>query len=167
MESKRPRINMVAAIGKNRVIGKGNQLLWTIPEDLKRFKQLTTSHPVIMGRKTFDSIAAMLGKPLPNRTNIVITRDTAWGYDGVVVAHSLDEALAKAGELDQEVFVIGGAQIYEQALPYTDRLFLTLIDDEKEGDAYFPAYEHLFTKVLNEESHEHKGLKYIWKDLEK
>jgi len=163
-----PRISMIVAIGKNRVIGKANTLLWHIPDDLKRFKTLTTSHPVIMGRKTFDSIVGMLGKPLPNRTNIVVTRDTTWKFEGVVTAHSLEEALAKAKTLDQEeIFVIGGAQIYEQALPRTDRLYLTLIDDTKEGDAYFPAYEHLFTKVLSEETHEHEGLRYRWIHLEK
>ncbi len=163
----KPRVSMVVAIGKNRVIGKGNTLLWHIPDDLKRFKQLTLGHPVVMGRKTFDSIVAMLGKPLPGRTNVVITRDTTWAHEGAVVAHSLEEALAKAKEVGEEVFVIGGAQIYAAALPHTDRLYVTLIADEKEGDAFFPAYETVFTKVLNEESHEHNGLKYIWKDLEK
>lgn len=162
------RVSTIVALGKNRVIGKGNTLLWHIPDDLKRFKALTTGHPVVMGRKTFDSIVAFLGKPLPNRTNIVVTRDSAWSAEGATVAHSLEEALTKAKELDpEEVFVIGGAQVYEQALPYTDRLYLTLIDDEKAGDAYFPPYEHLFTKTLSEEAHEHNGLHYRWIDLEK
>ncbi len=163
-----PRVSCIAAIGKNRVIGKGNTLLWHIPEDLKRFKMLTLGHPVIMGRKTFDSIVAMLGKPLPGRTNIVVTRNNEWKFDGVEVAHSLEEALSKAKELNtQEVFVIGGAQIYEQALPFTDRLYLTLIDDTKDGDVFFPAYEQLFTKVLIEEARKQEGLNYTWKDLEK
>ena len=121
-----------------------------------------------MGRKTFDSIVAMLGKPLPGRTNIVITRDEAWEHEGVVAAHSLEEALQKAAGLDQqEVFVIGGAQIYKQALPHTDRLYATLIEDGKEGDAFFPEYEKIFTKKIAEESREHNGLKYSWVDLEK
>lgn len=159
---------MVAAIGQKRELGYKGGLLWRLPEDLKRFKALTMGHPVVMGRKTFDSIVGMLGKPLPGRTNIVITRDQAWAHEGAVTAHSLEEALAKARELDQdEVFVIGGAQIYAAALPHTDRLYLTLIDDEKEADAYFPAYEHLFTKALNEELREENGIKFIWKDLEK
>ena len=168
-----PRISIIAAIGENRVIGKGNTLLWHIPDDLKRFKSLTLGHPVIMGRKTFESIAGMLGGPLPGRPNIVVTRDTGWNYQGpslldVSVTHSLKEALEKAGELDkEEVFIIGGAQIYEQALPYADRMYLTLIDDVKEADAYFPPYEHLFTKVVSEESREYEESKYRWVDLEK
>jgi len=142
--------------------------MWPIPEDLKRFKRLTMGHPVIMGRKTFESILTALGKPLPGRTNVVITRDTNYAPAGAVVAHSLDEAIQKASEIDsEEIFIGGGAQIYEQALPATDRLYLTLIDDEKPGDAYFPQYEHLFTKKLAEESGEHDGLKYKWVDLER
>jgi dihydrofolate reductase len=89
MESKHPRVSMIVAIGKNRVIGKSNILLWHLPEDLKRFKRLTLGHPVIMGRKTFDSIVGMLGKPLPGRTNVVITRDESWKHEGAVPAHSL------------------------------------------------------------------------------
>nr|AIA18932.1 Dihydrofolate reductase [uncultured bacterium] len=162
------RISAIAALGHNLAIGKGNELLWHIPEDLKRFKALTLGHPVVMGRKTFESIAAMLGKPLPGRPNIVITRDPTWRYEGVHVAHTVEDALALAKELDQEeIFVIGGAQIYEAALPHTDRLYLTLIDDTKEGDAYFPAYENIFTKKLSEEVREHDGLKYTWVDLER
>lgn len=131
-------------------------------------------HPVIMGRKTFESILHSLGKPLPGRTNIIVTRDPTCisrlnlDTEGVVAAHSLEEAVEKAREIDQEeIFIIGGAQIYEQALPIIDRLYLTLIDDEKPGDAYFPAYEHLFTKKLAEEAGEHNGLKYKWVDLER
>ncbi len=162
------RVSIVVAIGKNREIGKGNTLLWHIPEDLKRFKALTLGHPCIMGRKTFESIVAMIKKPLPGRTNVVITRDTSWKYDGVVSAHSVEDAIKKAKALDpEEVFIIGGAQIYESALPYTDRLYLTIIDDTKEADTYFPPYEHLFTKKLSEEIREHNGLKYIWVNLEK
>jgi dihydrofolate reductase len=169
-----PRVSVIAAIGRNREIGKGNTLLWHIPDDLKRFKALTLGHPVILGRKTFDSIVAMLGKPLPSRTNIVITRDpanlarTTLATNEVISADSIEDAIAKAKELDtEEIFVIGGAQIYEQALPFTDRLYLTLIDDSKEADSYFPAYEHLFTKKLAEEVREIEGLKYIWLELEK
>lgn len=156
-------ISAIAAIGTNRVLGKNNELLWRIPDDLKRFKNLTTGHVIIMGRKTFDSI----GKPLPNRTNIVITRDAAWQHEGVVAASSIEAALAQAKKIDSEIFIIGGAQIYAQALPHIERLYLTLIDDEKDGDTYFPTYETIFTKVIKEESHEHEGLKYKWVDLEK
>ena len=156
-------ISAIAAIGHNRVLGKNNELLWRIPDDLKRFKNLTTGHVIVMGRKTFESI----GKPLPNRSNIVITRDASWQHEGVLVAHSVEDALVKAKELDAEIFIIGGAQIYEQALPFTERLYLTLIDDSKEGDVYFPPYETLFTKIIGHEDREHKGLKYKWVDLEK
>lgn len=150
------------------VIGRQDKLMWPIPEDLKRFKRLTMGHPVIMGRKTFESILQSLGKPLPGRTNVVITRDPNYTHEGAVVVHSLEKAIEKASEIDsEEIFIGGGAQIYEQALPFTDRLYLTLIDDEKPGDAYFPPYEHLFTKKLAEESGEFNGLKYKWVDLER
>ncbi len=164
----KPRTSIIAALGKNREIGRGNELLWHIPDDLKRFKALTLGHPCIMGRKTFDSIVAILGKPLPGRPNIVVTRNPHWAFEGVLTANSLDDALAKAKEIDkEEIFIGGGANLWEQSLSFVDRLYLTLIDDEKEADSFFPAYEHLFTKVLKEESNEHNGLKYIWKDLGK
>ncbi|TSC68262.1 MAG: dihydrofolate reductase [Parcubacteria group bacterium Gr01-1014_56] len=164
----KPRISIIVSIGKNGVIGRSDKLMWPIPEDLKRFKELTMGHPVIMGRKTFESILTSLGKPLPGRTTIVITRDKKYQPSGAVVTHSLEEALAKAREIESgEIFIGGGAQIYEQALPFVDKLYLTLIDDEKEGDAYFPEYKHLFTKKIKEEVHEHNGLKYRFVDLEK
>ena len=166
-----PCTSIIAAVGRNRVLGKDNRLLWNIPEDLKRFKTLTLGHPCIMGRKTFDSIVAMLGKPLPGRNNIVLVKPDEDASNlagtGVIIAHSIPEALQKAHSLDNEVFIIGGAQIYTQALPYADRLYLTLIDDEKEGDAFFPEYEKLFTKKLSEETRKHNGLKYSWVELEK
>lgn len=163
-----PRIAIVVAIGKNREIGKNGKLLWHIPDDLKRFKALTLEHPVIMGRKTFESIISILGKPLPDRTNIVITRDKAWQYENVLVFSSLEDALAKARELDQEeVHIGGGAELYKQALPFVDRLYLTLIDDTKEADTYFPEYEQEFTKKISEETREHEGLKYSWVTLER
>lgn len=166
---QKPRISIVVAIGSNsRAIGKENKLLWHIPEDLKRFKALTLGHPVIMGRKTFDSIVAMLGKPLPERTNIVVTRDTEWKAEGVVVAHTILEAIEKARALDaEEICIIGGAQIYEQALPYANTLHLTRVEDAAEGDTFFPPFEHLFTKKVSEEKHEHNGLQYSWVTLER
>lgn len=165
---KKAAISIIAAIGENREIGKSNELLWHIPDDLKRFKQLTLWHPVIMGRKTFESIASALGKPLPGRTNIVVTRDSTFIYESVLVVHSIAEAIKRAKEIDsEEVFVIGGAQIYEQALSFADKLYLTIIDDAKEADAFFPPYEHLFTKKVFEENREWNGLKYCWVDLEK
>lgn len=161
-------ISIVVAIGKNREIGQEGKLLWHIPEDLKRFKELTLGHPVIMGRKTFESIVKILDKPLPGRTNIVITRNTEWKYDGVLSADSFEKALEKAQEIDSEkIFIGGGAQIYELALPYVDKLYLTLIDDEKKSDSYFPPYENIFKKKTLEEKREHNGLKYTWITLER
>ena len=152
----------------NHAIGRNNSLLWHIPDDLKRFKALTLGHPVIMGRKTFESIVGVLGKALPGRTNIVVTRDNAWMYPDVVVTHSLEDAVTRAKEIDQEeIFIGGGTQLYTQALPLVDRLYLTLIEDDKEGDAYFPEYEQEFTKKIREESHEWNGLKYHWVTLER
>jgi dihydrofolate reductase len=169
-----PRISIVVALGldsqHNHVIGKGNELLWHIPDDLKHFKVLTLGHPVIMGRKTFESVVAMAGKPLPGRKNIVITRNADWKYphEDVFIVPSLEAALTKARELDnEEIFIGGGSQIYEQALPFVDRLYLTLIDDKKEGDSFFPAYEDIFTKKISEESRDWNGLKYTWVTLNK
>ena len=169
---QKPHVSIAVAIGRDsqgqHVIGHGNGLLWRIPDDLKRFKQLTLGHPVIMGRKTFESILASLGKPLPGRTNIVITRDQDYASEGAVIAHSLEEALEKARAIDQEeIHIGGGAQLYEEALPFVDKLYLTLIDDEKEGDTFFPPYEHIFTKKTFEEDREYNGLKYKWVDLER
>ncbi|MEK7093629.1 MAG: dihydrofolate reductase [Patescibacteria group bacterium] len=162
---QKPVVAAVAAIGRNRVLGKENKLLWQIPDDLRRFKELTKGHPVIMGRKTFESIVSYLGGPLPKRFNIVVTRDKNWRYDGIIAVTSVEDALAEAKKLDKYIFIGGGAQIYEAALPYTDKLYLTLIDDEKEGDSFFPAYEKEFTQVVHDDAHEWNGLKYRWVDL--
>lgn len=167
------KVSIAVAVGRdsrhNHVIGCHNQLLWHISEDLKRFKALTLGHPVIMGRKTFESIVAVLGKPLPGRTNIVITRDPDWAYEGVEVFRSLEDALSRAKELDDtEVFIGGGTEVYKQALPFTDKLYVTYIDDEKEGDSFFPPFEQEFTKeVFREERQTPDGLKYAWVDLER
>ena len=168
MENKSGVISMVVAMGHGRVIGKDSALLWRIPDDLKRFKALTLGHPVIMGRKTWESLPERF-RPLPGRTNIVVTRQDDYEATGAVVAHSLEEARAAAARVEgsDDVFVIGGAQLYSEALPLTDRLHLTLIDDTKEGDAYFPEYEREFTKKISEESHEWDGLPYAWLDLER
>ncbi|MEX0930644.1 MAG: dihydrofolate reductase [Candidatus Paceibacterota bacterium] len=159
---KKPIVHAVAALGKRtRAIGKKNRLLWHIPDDLKHFKEITTGYPVIMGRKTFESIRSMLGTPLPGRRNIVITRQDKYNEAGVWVASSINEALTLA-ESDR-VFIIGGQQIYEQALPLIDCLHLTLIDSDEEGDTWFPPYEHLFTNEIGQtEQREYKGLRYCW-----
>lgn len=128
-------ISLIAAIGKNRIIGNKNALPWSLPADMKHFKELTAGKPVIMGRKTFESI----GKPLPNRTNIIITHNQNYKAEGCTVVHSPDDAL-KAAENHEEVMVIGGARIYKEFLPKADKMCLTLIDADFEGDAYFPEY---------------------------
>lgn len=161
-------ISAVVAIGKNRELGKEGKLLWHIPDDLKRFKRLTVGHPIIFGRKTFESIIGYVGKPLPERTNIVVTRDASWKYDGVTVASSLEDALLKARELNpKEIHIGGGAEIYTQALPLINKLYLTLVDAEAEADSFFPPYETEFTKKVFEESHEWNGLKYRFVDLKR
>ena len=129
-------LSIIAALSRNRVIGKDNQLPWRLPADLKHFKTVTLGKPVIMGRKTFDSI----GKPLPGRSNIVVTRDADYARYGMLVAHSLDEAIALAGDVP-EVMLIGGAQLYAEALPRAQRMYLTLIDAIFTGDAHFPEYD--------------------------
>ncbi len=153
-------ISIIAALGKNRVLGKDNELLWRIPDDLKRFKELTTGHPIIMGSKTYESI----GKPLPNRTNIVLTKDSDYEAPGTIVVHSLEEAFEKAE--NEEIFVIGGGQIYALALPYADKLYLTLIDDKKEGDTFFPDYS-AFTKKTHVENRVFEGINYSWVNFER
>ena len=160
----------VVAIGKNRELGKGGRLLWHIPDDLKRFKALTKGHPIIMGRKTFESVVGYVGGPLPDRTNIIITRDSNYSYEGAIVTHSLEEAieLAKSRPGADEIHIGGGAELYKQALPLIDKLYLTLIDAEApEADAFFPEYADQFTKKVFEEQREWKGMKYTWIDLER
>lgn len=160
---------IVSAMGRNtRVIGNNNQLLWHIPEDLKRFKALTLGHPVIMGRKTFESIIKILGKPLPNRTNIVVTRDTNFKYDNVFTTNSLEEAFKIAEkESPTEIHIGGGTQIYEQSLPFVDKLYLTFVDNEKSGDSLFPEFAHEFEVTKEHPTQEHNGIKYQWVDLER
>jgi len=170
-DSKKPCISVVVAVGRdkqrNHVIGKDNKLLWHIPDDLRRFKELTLGHPVVMGRKTFESILAVLGKPLPGRANIVVTRDPAWSHPGVLVCHTLDEALNRAAKLDpEEIFIGGGTQLYTEAFPVIDRIYLTVIDAEAEGDAFFPDYSS-FREVSAREEREWNGLHYTWITLER
>jgi dihydrofolate reductase len=126
------QLSLIVAIDRQRGIGVRNQLPWHLPEDLAHFKRLTTGHPIVMGRKTFDSI----GRPLPNRRSIVITRDTAWRRDGVEVVHSLADAVRLAG--DEPAFVIGGAQVFAEALQVVDTLVVTEIHEAFECDTFFP-----------------------------
>ncbi len=131
-----PRLNLIAALGKNGVIGIDNRLPWRMPEDLKHFKALTLGHAVLMGRKTFES----LGRPLPGRRNIVITRNAQYRPEGAEVAGGIEQALALCRDA-AEVFFIGGADIYRQALPLVERLYLTEVDASPAGDAFFPAFD--------------------------
>ena len=157
-------VSIIAALGRDRAIGYENDLISRIPADLKRFKELTMGHPIIMGRKTYDSI----GRPLPGRTSVVVTRDSSWHADEVVTASSIEDAIEKAKKIDEkEVFVIGGGQIYAQALPFANRLCLTLIESDEKGDVFFPPYETEFTKKTFEQAGEHEGLKYTWVNLER
>lgn len=127
-------ITTIVAKAENNIIGNNNELIWHLPNDLKRFKALTSGHPIIMGRKTFESI----GRPLPNRTNIVITRNSDWNFEGVLVVNSLQEAIEKAKEIDENIFIIGGGNIYEQALDISDALEVTEVHHPFEGDTKFP-----------------------------
>lgn len=127
-------ITLVVAKNENNVIGEDNQLVWHLPNDLKHFKQITSGHPIIMGRKTFDSV----GRPLPNRTNIVITRNKKWTAEGVEVAYSLEEAIEKAYQIDQDIFIIGGGVIFELSMDLADAIELTQIYNHQKGDAFFP-----------------------------
>ena len=128
------KITIVAAIASNNVIGQKNSLPWDIPEDLKRFKQLTSGHTILMGRKTFDSI----GRPLPNRTNIVMTKDINYQKKGIEIVFDEREALNLIKDLNQEVFIIGGSKIYELFEPWATSLIITRVLKDYEGDAFFP-----------------------------
>jgi len=129
-------LSLIVAMAQNRTIGVNNSLPWRCPEDLKHFKALTMGHHLIMGRKTFDSI----GKPLPGRTTVVVTRNPTLRIDGCVMARSLEEAIAYCAG-DDEIFIVGGAELYAQALPLADTLYITEIQQEVAGDAHFPEFD--------------------------
>jgi len=138
-----PKLIAIAAMATNRVIGRDGALPWHLPEDLKFFKQTTLGHPVLMGRKTFDSIVARLGKPLPGRTNIVLSHSLPLRDDAVVIRDLAE--LENLPDLGGTVYLIGGAQLYETLLPKCDELLLTCLHKDYEGDAWFPAFESLFS----------------------
>lgn len=153
-------ISIIAAIGKNNELGKDNQLLWQLPADMKHFRDITSGHIVIMGRKTYESI----GRPLPNRRNIVITRETDYQKDGIEVVHSLPEAL-KIASLEQgkkfeenddeiEVFIIGGGQIYNEAIGNANKLYITHVDASLPADTYFPEISCEEWEKTSSESHD-------------
>lgn len=194
----KPKINIIAAISQNRGLGKDNKLLFRIGEDMKRFKTLTTGHVVIMGRKTFESI----GHPLPNRINIIVTRDKTFTHHKlsncenceVFVFHSLEESLEKASfychsefisesrkmpkhirysqckrvrhDNQCEIFIIGGGQIYGQAIHFADKLYLTVVEGNYEADTFFPDYSQ-FKKVVKKETKESDGYRYTFLELER
>jgi len=156
-------ISAVAAItAKDRGLGKNNDLIWKIPDDMKHFRELTAGHPVITGRKNLEA----MGRALPGRTNIVVTRDTTFAKEGCIVVHSIEDAIAEAKKYDTEIFIIGGGEIYTAALPYTDRLYLTLINADKDADVFFPDYAE-FKKMISEENHEYEGTSYSFVTLER
>ncbi len=153
-------ITIIACVAANGVIGKGGSQPVFLKGDLQRFKRLTLGHPVVMGRKTFEAIAKRLGGPLPERRNFVVTRQKNFEARGCETFHSLEEALAAAGAFDEQVFVVGGAQVYEQALPLADRLELTRVHASFEGDAFFPEVNWREWVEEAREEREEGGVKY-------
>jgi len=158
-------ISIICIIAKNRAIGFKNQLLYDIPEDMKHFKETTTGHVVIMGEKTFRS---MNNRPLPNRVNIILTLDKDFKAKNCLVAHSIEESIKLAKAQNKgEIFFIGGGMIYKQALPYADKLYLTIVEDEPaQADTFFPEYSE-FKNIIKQENKESSGYKYSFVELTK
>ncbi|RZL47833.1 MAG: dihydrofolate reductase [Pedobacter sp.] len=159
------QISIVVAISENNAIGKNNQLLWHLPADLKHFKEITSGHPIIMGRKTYDSI----GRALPNRRNIVITRTTSLSIPNVEVVNTLEDALSRC-ENENEVFVIGGAEIYKHALSLSNRIYLTTVHHSYEADTFFPELNKDEWKEVASEYHpsdEKNSVAYTFSTLER
>ena len=150
------RVTLVAAYAKNRVIGDRGHIPWRLSEDFAHFKATTMGGVLVMGRATYDSI----GRPLPGRTTVVVTRNTAWSADGVLVAHSLPDALDLAARQPGETYVVGGTQIYEQALPVATHQVLTEVDLEPEGDAHYPEFDAGEWVETGREPHE--GFTWVW-----
>ncbi|WP_144392219.1 type 3 dihydrofolate reductase [Pleionea sediminis] len=143
-----PVISLVCAMANNRVIGKDNEMPWHMPADLKHFKETTMGKPIVMGRKTFESI----GRPLPGRRNVIITRNPKYHHDGIDVVNSVEDAITLLQD-EPEIMITGGGNIYEQTLERADNLFLTFIDLDVDGDAFFPAFEHLNLEEKSREEH--------------
>lgn len=143
-------ISLIAAIGKNNELGKEQKLLWAMPADMKHFRETTSGHPIVMGRKTFESI----GRALPNRRNVVITRDINYKADGIEIAHSLEEALKLFENSNEEVFIIGGGELYKQAIEKADKLYITRVDCETpDADTYFPEIDLNIWQETSKEDH--------------
>jgi dihydrofolate reductase len=161
------KISMIVAVAKNQVIGNDNQLIWRLSEDLKRFKKLTTGHHILMGRKTFESI----GKALPNRTNLVISRNASIEMTGVFCFTDIQKAIEFAKENgEEELFVIGGGEIYRKLLPETDKIYLTKVHATPKGDTFFPELKEMDWNVVSEEAHladEKNEFNFVFLDLER
>lgn len=143
-------VTIVVAMGLDNEIGADNQLLWHLPKDLKNFKEITSGHPIIMGRKTYESI----GKPLPNRTNIVISRRPDWFEEGILIVGSIKEAMKFAKKIDENIFIIGGGNIYAQTLDLTDKLEVTLVKAKLKGEVFFPKIDEKIWQKTAETCHE-------------
>jgi dihydrofolate reductase len=157
----KPKISIFVALSENRVIGKGNTLPWHIPDDFKRMKEVTSGHTIVMGRKTYESI----GRILPNRVNIIITRDPSYKVEGGIVCSSLEAALEEARKHEsEEIFIFGGGQIFEQAMPITEKLYLTVVHQDIDGDTYFPDYSD-FTEKVFEQQGKSNGYAYTFLEL--
>lgn len=151
-------LSLIVAVAKNHVIGVNNTLPWHLPEDLKRFRALTTGHHIIMGRKTYDS----LGRLLPGRTTVIVTRNQNYKVEGAIVVNSLEAAI-EASNGDNETFLIGGAELYKDGLKLANKLYITEIDADYDGDAFFPDFEDVEWQVVNRESHQSEnGLSFSY-----
>lgn len=164
---KTSRISLIVAMDEKQGIGKKNDLLFKIPEDFKRMKALTEGHPIIMGRKTFESI----GRVLPKRTNIIVTRDQEFHFENVLVSNSLEDALrdARNSQGSEEIFIFGGGQIFKEALEkdLVDRLYLTIVKGSYDADTFFPEYKRFGFTSIKEEQGESDGYQYTFLDLER
>lgn len=162
-------IYAVAVLNNKRAIGSDNDLVFDLPKDLDRFRRLTKGRPVIMGRKTWESLPK---KPLPGRLNIVVTRNSEYVAEGATVVGTVEDAIELAKQSSEDICIMGGGEIYTRALPYTDRLYLTIVDDDRDADVYFPDYSE-FTKVIPNDDpsedgvHEENGLLYRYVTLER
>jgi len=156
------KISMIAAIGRNRELGYKNKLLWHIPEDLKHFQKLTTSHAAIMGQKTYESI----GKPLPDRLNVVLSKDPDLEILGAAVCNNINDAIQIAFDYSDEIFIIGGGSIYAQFIDQADKLYLTFVDANFEADVYFPPYDK-FKIIKESKNFKSNNLTYRFVELER
>ena len=164
---KKPNLSIIVAIAQNGAIGKNNDLLWHLSGDLKRFKKLTMGHPVVMGRKTWDSLPK---KPLPGRQNIVMTNNPDFEADGTIVVHSVNDLFKALKDCDEEVFIMGGAAIYQTLLPFTNRLYITRVYRDYEADVYFPTIdmsEFTLVKFGEPMQDEESGLDYAYEEYDR